>query len=411
MGAEMLAYPFLFISIFFEIFVLVTFLSRPAREQRGRKPAELTDALPTVAVIVPCLNEAETVGATAESLLALTYPKDRLEIILVDNGSTDATPEIMERYAHHANVRLLSVPERGKHHAINAGIAVTNAELIGCLDADSFVDPEALRQIVRSFEHPRVGATTAAMSVHKPSNLLQHMQNAEYIFGIMLRHALSTVNGIYVTPGPFSFYRRSIVVELGGFRHGYQTEDLEMALRLQQAGYWIDNAPHARVYTKAPRTILSLIRQRTRWTSGFMRNVLQDYRGMVGNRGFGALGTIVLPVAFIAIFSGILLFGIVVFKTLENALTFYRIHSGIPFTFPALTIDWFYFPATFYLLLGVAVTLVTLAFIVMGRRISRTRSNLFLGIISYTLLYGLMVPFWLMRATADVALNKNRTWR
>ncbi len=109
------------------------------------------------------------------------------------------------------------------------------------------------------------------------------MQNAEYIFGITLRHALASVNGLYVTPGPFSFYRRSVIEKLGGFRHGHQTEDMEMALRIQQAGYKIENAPRARVYTKAPNTLLGLVKQRTRWTTGFLRNVAGEYRGLIGN--------------------------------------------------------------------------------------------------------------------------------
>ena len=187
-------------------------------------------------------------------------------------------------------VRIIRKENGGKHTALNAGIAATRAEIVGCLDADSFVEPSALREIVACFDNPRVAAATAAMSVHKPKNILQHMQNAEYTFGITLRHAFASVNGLYVTPGPFSFYRRSIVEKLGGFRYGHQTEDMEMALRIQHAGYKIENAPRARVYTKAPDTILELIRQRTRWTSGFLRNILNEYRHLIFSRRHSALG-------------------------------------------------------------------------------------------------------------------------
>lgn len=411
MEPELLAYPFLFISIFFEAFVLVTFLSEPARTKRARKPASLTSLLPSVAVIVPCWNEEATVAATVESLFALKYPAEKLEFILVNDGSTDETKAALDRFAGHPQVKIIHKENGGKHTALNAGIAASGAEIVGCLDADSFVEPDALRQIVRSFDEPKVAATTAAMSVHKPENMLQHMQNAEYIFGITLRHVLSSINGIYVTPGPFSFYRRDRVLEVGGFREGHQTEDLEMALRLQAAGHLIDNAPRARVYTKAPRTILSLIKQRTRWTSGFMRNVLNEYRSMVGSRAAGALGTLVLPVAFVAIASGILLFAILAYSLIAHAVTLYQIHSDIPFLFRAPSFDWFYFPTSLYLMLAIPIIVTTLTLIVVGRRISRTGGNLLLGIISYTFLYGLVVPFWLVRATADVALHKSRSWR
>lgn len=416
MSPELLAYPFLFVTIFFESFVLVTFLSAPARRARARPIASATDAaLPTVAIIVPCLNEGETVAATADSLLALQYPKEKLSIILVDNGSTDDTPSIMARYAGYPQVTILREERRGKHNAVNAGIAATSAELIGCLDADSFVEPDALLEIIPSLRDGSVGATTAAMSVHKPGNLLQHMQNAEYIFGITLRHVLSSINGIYVTPGPFSLYRREAVLALGGFREGHKTEDLEMALRLQRAGYWIENAPRARVYTKAPRTVGSLLAQRTRWTTGFMRNVGFEYRDLIGNRRYGALGMVVLPIGFTAIASGIVIFCLALFRLAERALAAWQIRAGIPASYAwvphSVGFDWFYLPSSLYILLGMATIAGSLVMITVGKRLSHTPGSLLSGLVAYVFLYGLIAPLWLIRATADVALGRKRTWR
>lgn len=416
MNPELLAYPFLFIAIFFEAFVLVTFLSAPARVARARGPASLDDpTLPTVAIIVPCLNESETVAATTDSLLALKYPKDKLDILLVDNGSTDDTPAIMARYAGNPQVTILHEATRGKHHAVNAGIAATSAEFVGCLDADSFVESDALIEIIPSLWNPKVGATTAAMSVHKPKNLLQHMQNAEYIFGITLRHVLSSVNGLYVTPGPFSLYRRSVVVTLGGFREGHKTEDLEMALRLQKNGHLIENAPRARVYTKAPLTIHALLKQRTRWTTGFMRNVGFEYRGLLGNRRHGALGMIVLPLGFTAIASGILIFGLAIFMFVRRMGSAYALREGIPFSYAWLPrhlgFDWFYLPSSLYILLGVVTIVGSLTMIIIGKRLSQTPGSLARGIGAYVLVYGLIAPLWLLRATADVTLGKKRAWR
>lgn len=413
MSLELLAYPFLFLAIYIESFVLITFLSGPARAARGRA---LTTLTPSVAVIVPCWNEAATIAGTCDSLLALDYPKDKLEIILVDDGSTDATPEIMRRFAHHPQVRVVSKENGGKHTALNAGIALTSAELVGCLDADSFVEPDALREIVGSFEDPKVMATTAAMSVHQPNNILQHMQHAEYALGIALRHTFASINGLYVTPGPFSFYRRAIIEKLGGFRHGHQTEDMEMALRIQRAGYGIENAPRARVYTKAPATLAKLVKQRTRWVRGFLRNTLGEYRDMVGNRRFGILGMLVLPVAVLTIGSGILLFAVMLSLSLGNLITAVDVRAGIPFSYAFLphgqfAFDWFYLPATFFFLLIAAVLLASATLIIIGKRLSKTPGNIALGIFSYTFLYGLIVPLWLIRATSDVAFGKNRDWR
>ena len=411
MDLQVLAYPFLFIAIFFESFILVTLLSKPARVARERRSGTMT---PLVAVIVPCYNEATTVAFTCDSLLALEYPKDKLEIILVDDGSTDATPEAMARFADNPQIKIIRKENGGKHTALNAGIAATHAEIVGCLDADSFVEPDALREIIPCFTDDTIAAVTAAMSVHHPKNLIQHMQNAEYIFGITLRHTLASVNGLYVTPGPFSFYQRDIIEKLGGFRSGHQTEDMEMALRLQQEGYGIENAPRARVYTKAPSTIFGLIKQRTRWTTGFIRNVMGEYRGLVGNRRHGALGMLVLPLSLVAIVSSILLFLLSIFTFSKNIITAIGIRAGIPISYALLphgSFSWFYFPSSLFLFLGITTLLASISLIAIGKRISKTPGNLVLGLFSYAILYGFVVPLWLIRATSDVAIGKHRLWR
>lgn len=419
MGPEILAYPFLFVAIFFESFVLVTFLSEPARATRARARARDARAdaaaTPSVAVVVPCWNEATTVAVTCDSLLALDYPKEKLEIILVDDGSTDATPSVMARFAAHPQVRILRKENGGKHTALNAGIALSKAELVGCLDADSFVEPDALREIVACFAAPRVAAATAAMSAHKPENVLQHMQNAEYSFGISLRHAFASVNGLYVTPGPFSFYRRTVVEELGGFRYGHQAEDMEMALRLQRAGYAIENAPRARVYTKTPATLRELLKQRTRWTSGFLRNILGEYRDLIGDRRRGALGMLVLPTALLSIMSGITLFLLMLFLSTRNTLAAISVRSGIPFSYAFLPhsarFDWFYFPASVYLSLAAIVLAASVTLIIIGKRVSNASGTILPGILSYLCLYAFVVPLWLIRAVRDVALGRRRDWR
>lgn len=411
MSPELFAYPFLFVAIFVESFILVTLLSKPARDARTRK---LNTATPSVAIIVPCWNEAATLGATCESLFALQYPKDKLEIFLVDDGSTDETVSVMKRFAEHPQVRIICKENGGKHTALNAAIDATSAELVGCLDADSFVEPDSLSQIIACFNDPTVAAATAAMSVHRPKNFLQHMQNAEYIFGITLRHSFASVNGLYVTPGPFSFYRKSVIEKLGGFRYGHQTEDMEMALRIQHAGYKIENSPRARVYTQAPETLLKLVKQRTRWTSGFLRNIFGEYRGLIASRNHGALGMLVLPTALISIASGILLFSLTLFKIGQNALAAVEVRAGIPLSYsmiPHGVFDWFYFPASVYVLLGVATLAASVSLIAVGKRISRTPGNIAFDIVPYMLLYVFVVPLWLITATSDVARGKRRGWR
>jgi cellulose synthase/poly-beta-1,6-N-acetylglucosamine synthase-like glycosyltransferase len=405
--------PFIFITIYFEAFLLVTFLSKPARAQRGKL---ISSESPAVAVIVPCYNEQDTIKGTIESLLALNYPADRLALVLVDDGSTDNTAAVMDAYASNPQIHIIHKKNGGKHTALNEGIAsVPQSEYIGCLDADSFVAPDALREIVGHFDNPKVAAVTAAMSVHNPRSILERMQNAEYIFGIALRHTLSSVNGLYVTPGPFSFYRRSTVVELGGFRKGHNTEDLEMALRLQRAGFLIENAPRARVFTKTPKTVPALVKQRVRWTTGFVRNIMIDYSELIANPKYGTLGLVVLPLGILAIIGGVFLFVIAIYEFIRGMVGFISVTSGVPLSYSFMPrtfhIDFFYFPVTALFLFALITMIGSITFMVIGKRISQTDTSLAPGIIAYILLYGLIAPLWLIRTIFDVVTNTRRSWR
>lgn len=412
MKIEFIAYPFLFIAIYFEVFLLLTFLSAHGRKSRARPLATHT---PSVAIIVPCWNEETTIAGTVHSLLALDYAPDRLQIILVDDGSTDGTPEAMAKFDSEPRVHILRKENGGKHTAINAGIAkAREADIIGCLDADSFVAPGALREMIAYFDDPKVGAVTPAMSVFNPRTMLERMQNAEYIFGIGWRHALALVNGIFVTPGPFSMYRKSVVDELGGFRYAHQAEDMEMALRMQRHGWHIENAPKARVYTKVPRNVFKLIKQRTRWTTGFLRNVLLDYHDLVGNPKHKVLGLMVLPFGFLAVSGGIILFCVAMYMTASQLVGTVATVSGVPLSYiltPHFSLGWFYVPVTFIILLGLVASGISITFMILGKRISETPGNLWLDMLAYCLLYGLVAPWWLFRSVMDVALGTRRSWR
>jgi cellulose synthase/poly-beta-1,6-N-acetylglucosamine synthase-like glycosyltransferase len=413
MTAEVLTYPFLFIAVFFEVFLLVTFLSAPARTRRAQA---LSTKTPFVAVIVPCWNEENTIKGTAESLLALDYPKDKISIVLVDDGSTDNTAAVLDGLAKDSRITVIHKENGGKHSALNLGIERSpQAEYIGCLDADSFVASDALREIIGYFDDPKVAAVTAAMSVHEPKSWLERMQHADYIHGITLRHVISSLNGLYVTPGPFSFYRRDMILELGGFQKGHNTEDLEMALRIQRGGYLIENAPRARVYTKTPKTIPSLIKQRTRWTTGFLRNVLYDYRDLIGNPKYGTLGIIMLPLGLVANVSGILMFLVIVFQFIKQLLDHYFLTQGIPLSYTLFphyhSFEWFYVPLTAVVLLSITSLVGAVTVILIGKHISKTPGDLFVGIATYIFFYGLIAPFWLMRSVYDLATGTRRAWR
>jgi cellulose synthase/poly-beta-1,6-N-acetylglucosamine synthase-like glycosyltransferase len=405
---ELVPYTLLFVSLFFEVFLLVSFLERrlrPAAEAVLLAP----HMLPKVAIIVPCFNEEKTIGDTLRSLLALDYPHEKLEVLVVDDGSTDATRAAAEEFAEDGRVRIFRKENGGKHTAMNHGLARTNAELIGCLDADSVVAPEALKRTVAVFADERVAAVTPGIHVRNPHTLLQHMQNVEYRLAIFNRFIFALLGSAFITPGPFSIFRASVVRELGGWRFGHSTEDMELALRMQEHGHLIANAPRAVVHTSTPRTVRALLKQRVRWTYGLYRNAF-DYRHMFGNKRFGNLGLVILPAAIISIGTGIYFFARIMFYGLTGM---YREMASFYFSGVVAERQFalFYVNTSmmwFIVVVAIALVLALIAigsYIGTGSRRPPTATPLFL------LFYGFLVPLWLTAALVRAVTGRGVKWR
>lgn len=406
---EFIVYPFLFVALYFEVFLAMTLFERESRRRRALAvPAEY----PSVSIIVPCYNEEKTVAGTVDSLLALDYPKEKLSVIIVDDGSTDATPEAMVRYRDNPQITIIRKENGGKHTALNVGITTATSEFVGCLDADSFVSPGALKLVMANFDNEKIGAVTSSMSVNKPKTLLEKMQEAEYLLGIAMRHTLSIWNGLYVTPGPFTIYRKKAFDELGLFRPAHNTEDLEIALRLQKGGWKIQNAPAAGVYTNAPKTVRALVKQRVRWTTGFMRNAF-DYRELIGDPKHGVLGLLVLPLAVVFVFAGVGLFAISAFRFIHSVWSFVVRASEVPlsFTFAPHMPDLFFAPVSTMLFISLTVGAITIGLIFAGAWIARKKTDFGFSLIGYFLLYTFIAVWWRVCSIADVAFGIKRSWR
>src|SRR3989344_3629123 len=174
-------YALLFVALYFEIFLLVSFLEKRAGRKMSGAPSQSV-SLPSTCIVVPCFNEEASVGSTLSSLLALHYPADKLEVIVIDDGSSDKTLAIARSFetSPQVRVRVFTKENGGKHTAMNLALANTEAELIGCLDADSIVEADALTRIAQVFADKKVAAVTPGLHVWKPRTFLQHIQNVEY---------------------------------------------------------------------------------------------------------------------------------------------------------------------------------------------------------------------------------------
>src|ERR1035437_9666979 len=304
---SVLIYCSLFFATYFEVFLMITLLdnNKKLRLENSSMDDEPT-SYPTVTIVVPCFNEESTVDGTIKSLLAMNYPRDKFNITIVDDGSTDNTWQYIQKYADNPQIEIFKKANGGKYTALNYGIERSTADIVGCLDADSYVDKEALRRIVRYFEKPTVMAVTPAIKIYNPKTIVQHIQYIEYPLSIMVKKILSFLNALYVTPGPFTIFRRSVFTKIGPFRHAHNTEDMEMAMRMHINHLKIENCHKGFVYTIGPRTLKTLYQQRVRWIHGFLENII-DYKKVLFKKEYGHVAFLTLPFTIVSLLSVIMI--------------------------------------------------------------------------------------------------------
>ena len=406
---------FLFVSLYIQVFLLLTLWEH--RQGKTAKRAQQTDAsalaadsLPTVSVIVPCFNEEETVIGTIDSLKALNFPADKLSIIAVDDGSTDDTWSYLERYANDPQVKIFHKENGGKHTAVNLGISRSQSDIVGCLDADSFVHPEALNRMLPLFADPLVASVTPAIKVRTPRGWLEHIQYAEYNIGIFLRKMYSTFNAIHVTPGPLSLFRRSVFATVGPFKSAYNTEDLEMALRLHRHNPKIENAEHAYVYTTPPSTIRALVKQRVRWTTGFLLNV-RDYRDLLFSRHHGQIGTFTIPAGIISLVTVIFFSSYSLVSAATSAADNWNRWRLVGWDWHWPAWHWFFVNTGPIHLLTIALIVSALLFVLFGKRIASGSWMISKDMVYYALFYGFLAPWWIIISWYRALTRNVGSWR
>ena len=271
MFKELLIYIAVYVGFFAVTFYVLSVWSLKKKD----KPIPLPEKeLPTVSIVVPAFNESRGIQGTIRSALAIDYPAEKLDIIVVDDGSRDNTYELAAALASDRVHVYRLEQNRGKGHAMNYGISKSKGEIIVTMDADHVhVKPDALKKMMPYFNGPRVMCVSPMMAVYRPKGLWQRVQHIEYLFGVFLRKAFASVNAIHVTPGAFSAYRRSLFEKIGGFEARNITEDLEMALRIQLHNFVIENSTEATIFTPAPKPLRSLAIQRRRWNAGLLKNL------------------------------------------------------------------------------------------------------------------------------------------
>ncbi len=297
---------------FFAVFTVVFYflLLFTYRKNYDEEPEIDENYAPLVSIIIPAYNEEKCIGKCLRSLLQLDYPREKLEIIIIDDGSTDRTQSEAKKFEERG-VRVFTQKNSGKGAALNRGIGLAKGEFIVTMDADSEVMPKTLKQLLAFFRKDgEVAAVTPAIKIKPSKNLLVELQRIEYLMIIFSRKLLSFIDSVPVAPGPFSMFRASVFREVGGFDENNLVEDQEIALRLQKHNFRIRSSVKAEVFTEPPDNIKDLLRQRVRWQRGGVRNYW-NYRHLI-NPKYGDFGLFFIPLNFITLAAFFTVFGLMV---------------------------------------------------------------------------------------------------
>ncbi len=249
--------------------------------------------LPPVTVVVPAYNEAVGIEAAVRSLVASDYPE--LEVVVVDDGSTDGTGDIAEALAL-PGVRVVRQRNSGKFVALNTGIAHARHDVIVMVDGDTVFRADTVRWLVQPMRDPTVGAVSGNTKVGNRRRLLGKWQHIEYVVGFNLdRRMYDLLRCMPTVPGAVGAFRRAALAAVGGVSGDTLAEDTDLTMAVNRAGWRVVYEERALAWTEAPSTLTGLWRQRYRWCYGTLQAVWK-HRGAVRATGPGrALGLVGLP--------------------------------------------------------------------------------------------------------------------
>lgn len=233
------------------------------------QPPELS-SYPPVSILVPCHNEASNIQDTVDALLAIDYPS--FEVLLIDDGSTDASPQILDRLARQdARIRVIHLARnQGKAVGLNTAAMMARHDYFLCIDGDSIVDPFCLRWMMRHLvASPRAGAVTGNPRIRTRSTLIGRIQVGEFssIIGLIKR-AQRTYGKVFTVSGVMVCFRRAALHDAGYWNPDALTEDIDISWRLQMRHWDVRFEPNALCWILMPETLRGLWRQRLRWAMG-----------------------------------------------------------------------------------------------------------------------------------------------
>jgi biofilm PGA synthesis N-glycosyltransferase PgaC len=351
-----------FVMIYASVLFLTVYITNRGKFSEKTPPAK---NLPPVTILVPAFNEEKHIYKCLKACLSLNYPKDKLKIICINDGSTDNTLAEIKRIKD-KRIMILNKKNTGKADCLNYALKFVKTEFVSTMDADSFPSKNYLKLGMGQFVNDKIVAVSPALKLSTTKTLMQKIQWMEYVFSIYLRKLFAILDCQYVLPGPGSIYKTSVLKEVGGWDRDSLVEDTELAFRLQEKGYKMENSIASYVYTEAPRSFKALFDQRIRWYRGYLQTTMK-YAKMIGRPKYGNLGLYVLPVNIIWYFVMSFMFFLPAYLLIKDVYERLYVISLIGLELPKLTlvfdilsISSFSYYMLFFFAVGISVMFISL---------------------------------------------------
>lgn len=259
---------------------------------------------PKVSVLIPAYNEEVGVLSTVKTILASEYRN--IEIIVVNDGSTDGSDNMMRDFLKHKawfdgiEVKYFYKENGGKGKALNYGLERATGDIIMSIDADCILTPSTVGNFVKRFDNPRVMAAVGNVSIGNTETILGTIQYLEFLFSFYFKKAESLFGTIYIIGGAAGAFRKEVFEKIGNYNHTNITEDIELSVRIQAAGMKIVYASDALVYTEGAVSLSGLLKQRLRWKRGRFQTFFEHSRLFfsLNKRHNKLLTFVMLPLAY-----------------------------------------------------------------------------------------------------------------
>lgn len=404
-------YVFLFITLYFQIFFLVTFIEKSDIFFDTKVKRKRFRNMPLVSLIVPCWNEEDTVLGTIDSIMNLKYPKSKIEIVVVDDGSTDGTWDQMQKLKKYKNIKLIKKENGGKHTANNVGIENSTGEYVATIDADTFLKEDALCEMMSEFRRDReLDAIGSTVLVRDPRTLVQYAQMIQYQMFSFTKILLASIGGALVVPGAFSIYKREVFDQIGKFKDGHKLEDLEFTYRMQRAGMNVGQCRNAIAYTNAPDSIMKLWNQRKRWGYGFLKNTY-DYKDMFTRSKNSSFGFFTLPSSAFTYIAILIAFFTTLYVIVENIYNFLVEVNLLGFGVLGDYIKFTEISLTPSAIIYAFIYLTVIWLIIFGKYTVRDKSFNPFPVIVFFAIFSVFMPILVVRNIYDSVTKSSIRWR